>query len=124
MIDVGTYKAKDLRVTLTQERLQRVLFYRELGFPLEQIVVLLDDPAIDAQEHLRRQHDLLIKRIERLYEMATAVERAMEAEKMGISLTPEERHAFPRWREHRRPPGHNLLDEADQSAGEPKQPVK
>jgi MerR family transcriptional regulator, thiopeptide resistance regulator len=79
------YSAQDL------ERLQRVLFYRELGFPLEQIVVLLDDPAIDAQEHLSRQHDLLIKRIERLYEMVTAVERAMEAEKVGINLTPEER---------------------------------
>src|SRR5438270_9959663 len=73
------------------DRLQRVLFYRELGFPLEQIVTLLDDPAIDPQAHLRRQHDLLIQRIERLTEMVTAVERAMEAEKMGISLTPEER---------------------------------
>ena len=33
--------------------------------------------------------------------------------KIADSLTPEERHAFPRWREHRRPPGHNLLDEPD-----------
>ncbi len=73
------------------ERLQRVLFYRELGFPLEEIVTLLDDPSIDAGAHLRRQHDLLTRRIERLQEMVTAVERAMEAEKMGISLTPEER---------------------------------
>ena len=75
------------------DRLQRVLFYRELGFPLEQIVTLLDDPAIDPQAHLRRQHDLLTQRIVRLGEMVTAVERAMEAEKMGISLTPEERFA-------------------------------
>ena len=37
------------------------------------------------------------------------------------SLTPEERRGFPRWREHRRPPGHNLLDEPDQQAGEPVQ---
>src|SRR5581483_11342380 len=41
--------------------------------------------------HLRRQHALLRRRIERLEAMATAVERAMEAERMGISLTPEER---------------------------------
>jgi MerR family transcriptional regulator, thiopeptide resistance regulator len=73
------------------ERLQRVLFYRELGFPLEEIVTLLDDPTIDAEAHLRRQHDLLNRRIERLQDMVTAVERAMEAQKMGISLTPEER---------------------------------
>jgi DNA-binding transcriptional MerR regulator len=68
-----------------------VLFYRELGFPLDQIVILLDDPAIDAEAHLRRQHALLTRRIERLEEMVTAVQRAMEAVKMGISLTPEER---------------------------------
>ena len=73
------------------DRLQRVLFYRELGFPLDQIVILLDDPATDAAAHLRRQHALLTRRVERLEEMVTAVERAMEAEKMGISLTPEER---------------------------------
>jgi DNA-binding transcriptional MerR regulator len=73
------------------DRLQRVLFYRELGFPLEEIVTLLDDPTIDAEEHLRRQHDLLNRRIERLMDMVTAVERAMEAHKVGISLTPEER---------------------------------
>lgn len=40
--------------------------------------------------------------------------------KIAGGLTPEERRAFPRWREHRRPPGHNLLDEPDQSAGPPK----
>ena len=73
------------------ERLQRVLFYRELGFALEEIVTILDDPATDAMAHLRRQHELLTARIERLEDMVTAVERAMEAQKMGISLTPEER---------------------------------
>ncbi|GIH13729.1 MerR family transcriptional regulator [Rugosimonospora africana] len=73
------------------ERLQQVLFYRELGFPLEEIAAILDDPGTDAQAHLRRQHTLLNKRIDRLRTMVTAVERAMEAEKMGVSLTPEER---------------------------------
>ena len=44
--------------------------------------------------------------------------------KIADGLTPEERHAFPRWREHRRPRSLNLLDEPDQQAGEPAQPVK
>ena len=39
--------------------------------------------------------------------------------KIADSLTPDERHAFPQWREHRRPPGRNLLDEPDHQAGEP-----
>ncbi|GAA3133760.1 MerR family transcriptional regulator [Planomonospora alba] len=73
------------------ERLQHVLFYRELGFPLEEIAVILDDPAADALTHLRRQHELLSRRIGRLQEMAAAVEHAMEAHTMGITLTPQER---------------------------------
>ncbi|MFI8854703.1 MerR family transcriptional regulator [Streptomyces sp. NPDC053499] len=73
------------------DRLQQILFYRELGFPLEEIAVLLDDPAADPVSHLRRQHHLLTARIDRLTEMAAAVERAMEARRMGINLTPEEK---------------------------------
>ncbi|MET9467230.1 MerR family transcriptional regulator [Streptomyces sp. NPDC006544] len=73
------------------DRLQRILFYRELGFPLEEVAVLLDDPESDPREHLRRQHALLSGRIDRLQQMARAVEHAMEANRMGINLTPEER---------------------------------
>ncbi len=73
------------------ERLQQILYYRELGFPLEEIAGLLDDPQADAAAHLRRQHALLTVRMKRLREMVTAVEFAMEAHKVGISLTPEER---------------------------------
>lgn len=73
------------------ERLQQILFYRELGFPLEEIATILDDPDVDPTQHLRRQHQLLTSRIKRLQEMVEAIEFAMEARKMGIHLTPEER---------------------------------
>ncbi|MFP3992465.1 MerR family transcriptional regulator [Streptomyces sp. E11-3] len=73
------------------DRLQQVLFYRELGFPLDEVAALLDDPDTDPREHLRRQHELLSARIVKLQEMAAAVETAMEARKMGINLTPEEK---------------------------------
>ncbi|MEV7158191.1 MerR family transcriptional regulator [Streptomyces misionensis] len=73
------------------DRLQQILFYRELGFPLDEVAVLLDDPDADPGAHLRRQHALLTARIERLQRMAAAVEHAMEARTMGINLTPEER---------------------------------
>ncbi|MFB6502812.1 MULTISPECIES: MerR family transcriptional regulator [unclassified Streptomyces] len=73
------------------DRLQRILFYRELGFPLDRIAVLLDDPEADPQEHLHRQHRMLTDRIAELRKMADAVEKAMEARKMGINLTPEEK---------------------------------
>ncbi|MFJ8113125.1 MerR family transcriptional regulator [Streptomyces sp. NPDC096132] len=73
------------------DRLQQILFYRELGFPLDEVAALLDDPAADPRAHLRRQHELLTARIDKLQKMAAAVEHAMEARKMGINLTPEER---------------------------------
>ncbi|PZH19668.1 MerR family transcriptional regulator [Streptomyces sp. NTH33] len=73
------------------DRLQRILFYRELGFPLEEVAALLDDPEADPGAHLRRQYELLTARIEKLRRMAAAVEHAMEAQRMGINLTPEER---------------------------------
>ncbi|WP_406258093.1 MerR family transcriptional regulator [Streptomyces nigra] len=73
------------------DRLQQILFYRELGFPLDEVAALLDDPDADPREHLRRQHELLTARIEKLQKMAAAVEHAMEARTMGINLTPQER---------------------------------
>jgi DNA-binding transcriptional MerR regulator len=73
------------------DRLHQVLLYRELGFPLEQVATLLDDPSADPEAHLRRQHALLRDRLERTSAMLTAVEKELEARAMGISLTPEER---------------------------------
>ncbi|MCF6735371.1 MerR family transcriptional regulator [Blastococcus sp. KM273129] len=73
------------------DRLHQVLLYRELGFPLEEVAALLDDPSADPAEHLRRQHRLLRDRLERTQAMVAAVEKEMEARDMGIDLTPEER---------------------------------
>ena len=73
------------------ERLQQVLFYRELGFPLEEIVRLLNDPGTDAIEHLRRQRRFLTERYSRLHRMIVAVDKALEAKQMNVHLTPEER---------------------------------
>jgi DNA-binding transcriptional MerR regulator len=72
------------------ERLHRVLGYRELGFGLDEIAAILDDPDVDAVGHLRRQHGLLTERIGRLAQMLGAVEKALEARQRGIDLTPEE----------------------------------
>ncbi|MFD7917676.1 MerR family transcriptional regulator [Streptomyces sp. NPDC059740] len=73
------------------DRLQRILFYRELGFPLGEVAALLDDPDADPHAHLRRRHALLTDRVARLQKMAEAVAHAMEAHRMGIDLTPQER---------------------------------
>jgi DNA-binding transcriptional MerR regulator len=78
------YSESDLR------RLHQVLFYRELEFGLDQIAEILADPAAGTDDHLRRQHRLLRERRARDGALLAALEREMEALKMGISLTPEE----------------------------------
>jgi MerR family transcriptional regulator, thiopeptide resistance regulator len=71
-------------------RLQRILAYRELGFSLEDIAALLDDPDSDPLELLRRQHGLVLERMERLAEVAAVLEKTMKEYSMGIRLNPEE----------------------------------
>jgi DNA-binding transcriptional MerR regulator len=73
------------------ERLQRILFYRELGFTLDEISTIVDDPRTDALGHLRRQRGLLTRRINRLRSMVDAIDYEMEARTMDIPLTSEER---------------------------------
>jgi len=72
------------------ERLQQVLFYRELGFPLDRIAALLDGET-DPAAHLRTQRRLLTERIARLQAMISAIDQTMEANEMGLRLKPEER---------------------------------
>lgn len=72
------------------DRLARVLTYRGLGFALDEIAALLDDPAVDAVAHLRRQRELLVDRGERLSAMVAAIDKELEARAMGIQLSAEE----------------------------------
>ena len=72
------------------ERLQRILAYRQLGFGLEEIAAILDDSSHDPVDHLRRQHAVLTAKVEELQQMVAAVEKTMEARKMGVSLNPKE----------------------------------
>jgi MerR family transcriptional regulator, thiopeptide resistance regulator len=73
------------------ERLQRILFYRKLGFTLDDISTIVDDPQTDALGHLHRQRRLLTGRIDRLSAMVDAIDYEMEARTMNRKLTPEER---------------------------------
>src|SRR5688572_7769781 len=59
---------------LDLQRLQQIMYYRELGFSLEEIATILDDPHADARAHLRRQHELLSERITKLQKMVYAIE--------------------------------------------------
>ncbi|MER6216386.1 MULTISPECIES: MerR family transcriptional regulator [unclassified Streptomyces] len=72
-------------------RLQQILFFRELGFPLDEIAALFEDPQVNALERLRDRQRQLSEEIARLQRLAEVAERAIEVQKTGVPLTPQER---------------------------------
>ncbi|MFI1680794.1 MerR family transcriptional regulator [Streptomyces sp. NPDC020607] len=72
-------------------RLQQILFYRELGFTLDEIVEILTDPQADALARLRARRQALREQIDRLERLVEVAERAMEVQQTGVPLDPRER---------------------------------
>lgn len=72
------------------ERLQHVLFYRELGFGLEEIRDVMAAPDFERGAALREQRRLLEVEATRLQALLRAVEAAIAAHDAGISLTEAE----------------------------------
>ncbi len=72
------------------ERLQEVLFFRELGFGLEEIKEIVGRPTYNRAVALERQRELLEARAERLLALIDAVERAAHAERTGIPMSTED----------------------------------
>jgi DNA-binding transcriptional MerR regulator len=93
LLEPGRRNTAGYRLYAPEElrRLQRILFYRELGFGLDAIAVILADPGSTDGDHLEHQRELLTDRIARLTAMLTAVDRELAARAAGVSLTPQER---------------------------------
>ena len=107
-------RRKQLWDTTGEERRHIRPFRREVRAAREETIKALIAEPFEKQRFIAAQA-----------RQAEAENRARQAVqdlyvKIADSLTPEERHAFPSWRERRRHPGHNLLDEPDQQANEPK----
>jgi MerR family transcriptional regulator, thiopeptide resistance regulator len=66
------------------ERLQEILVWRQLGFSLQKIGALLDDPSHDRVAALRRQRALVERELERLGATAVALDAALTAAELGI----------------------------------------
>ena len=91
-------------------------FRREVRAAREETTKALSAEPFDRQQFLAAQS-----------KQAEAENRARAAVqdlylKIAESLTPEERRAFVNWREHRRTPIRNLLDEPDHQAGDQSAP--
>ena len=75
------------------DRLQQILFYRELGLPLAEIGAILDGPGFDRQAALQSHLKALQQRKDQLDSLIKTVERTLLNEKGEINMTDEEKFA-------------------------------
>jgi DNA-binding transcriptional MerR regulator len=73
------------------ERLQQVLFFRELDFPLDEVKRIVADPDFDVGAALQMQRRLLTERAIRIKALIAAVDAAIDSNQKGIAMTNEER---------------------------------
>jgi DNA-binding transcriptional MerR regulator len=71
-------------------RLQRVLLYRELGLPLDQIATVLDDPGESARASLLAHRNVLVQKRERLDAMLAALDAALRHEEGTRPMQPDD----------------------------------
>ena len=62
------------------ERMQEILFYRELDFSLKTIAEILSSPGYDKQQALSRQRKLLLSKKERLEQLIAAIDSVEKGE--------------------------------------------
>lgn len=72
------------------ERLQQVLFFRELGFALEDIGRIMAAPEFDRIDALRAQRSLLAEKSRRLSAMLSALDAAIDATEKGTHVDKDE----------------------------------
>lgn len=75
------------------DRLQQILFYRELEVSLEDVKAILDDPDFDRQAALQGHLEALKERRERLDRLMETVERTLRDQKGELTMTDKEKFA-------------------------------
>jgi len=71
-------------------RLQTVLFYRELGFPLGKIRELVTEPTFDRRRALLAQRDLIVQQALRHEALLGLIDKTLAALEGGVNMTKEE----------------------------------
>ncbi|MFA5628712.1 MAG: MerR family transcriptional regulator [Dehalococcoidales bacterium] len=73
--DINDYRYYDDEAVI---RLQQIMFFRELGFKLNEIKRILADPNFNPIEALQSQKILLLKKAERTNKMIATIEKTIE----------------------------------------------
>jgi uncharacterized membrane protein len=110
---------RDLIWNATAEQRQYIRpFRREIRAAREQVMHAIAAEPFDGEKFATAQ-----ARLADAYSRARGSVQALDLE-IVRQLTPEERRAFPPWREQRRPSGQNLLDEPDRQVNDRNQQAK
>lgn len=73
------------------DRLQQILFYRELGLPLEQIKAIMTSPAFDGVVALQEHREQLIDRRRQLDVLISNVDKTIARHEGRVSMTDQEK---------------------------------
>lgn len=102
-------------------RLQQILFFKELGFPLKEIKDILNQPDFDRQDALMLQHQMLLDKQKKLAQMIETIEKTIEAGKGERQMSKEEQFKGfdfkhnPYEEEARKRWGNEAVDQANQN---------
>ena len=72
------------------ERLQQILFFKELGFSLKDIKNIIDDPAFDAEEALHMHKLILLEKRQRLDQIIATIDKTVLHLRGEIQMTAKE----------------------------------
>lgn len=68
------------------ERLQQILFFRELGFSLQEIREIVESPTFDRKQALLSHRQLLLEKQRRLQAIIHSVDRSIESLERGTTM--------------------------------------
>ncbi|MFD1019152.1 MerR family transcriptional regulator [Thalassobacillus hwangdonensis] len=72
-------------------RLQQILFYKEMGFSLQEIGGILDDPTFDFKKALEKHKVILEAKMHRLERIIRSVDQTIDAMEGGTTMSKEEK---------------------------------
>ncbi|WP_445509472.1 MerR family transcriptional regulator [Rossellomorea marisflavi] len=73
------------------DRLQQIMFYREMGMELEGIKLILDDPDFDSVGALKEHRSRLVEKKERLLMLIRNVDQTLEDKGGGATMSDREK---------------------------------
>ncbi|PFE04794.1 MerR family transcriptional regulator [Bacillus cereus] len=73
------------------ERLQQILFFKELGFPLKKIKEIISSPSFDREEALQMHRKMLLEKRARLDKVIATIDKTIKHTKGEIEMTNKEK---------------------------------